>query len=300
MSKILVFGKNGQVGWELQRSLGLCGDVVFLGRNDRGGDLLDIDNMVARIQEESPDIVFNAAAYTAVDAAETDFETAKRVNGDAVGAIAQACKDIDSLLIHYSTDYVFSGVGDRPWSEDDSVAPINAYGLSKSMGEAAILRSGCKAYIFRTSWVYGVHGKNFLKTILKLIHTRDTVSVISDQIGTPTPAELVADVSAWISQHAPIPKGTEVIHLVPNGVTSWYDFARYIILNDKQSKAFLEKIQPIDSSKYMVSARRPLNSRMNNSKLLEILPEKSINDWRIYVNRVMHELAYKDDTEVEL
>ena len=289
MSKILVFGKNGQVGWELQRSLGLHGDVVFLGRDDRGGNLLDVDSMVARIKEESPDIVFNAAAYTAVDAAETDFETARRVNGEAVGAIAQACKDIDSLLIHYSTDYVFNGVGDRPWSEDDSVAPINAYGLSKAIGEAAILRSGCRAYIFRTSWVYGVHGKNFMKTMLKLGKKPQSLGVVGDQIGTPTSAEFIADVSVWLATHY-TPKTAEIMHLVPNGYTSWYEFAQEIFKSVDENFV-VDKIKKLTTEEYRTRARRPLNSRMSNLKLLSIMPANLIKDWREYAGRVLRELS---------
>ena len=289
MSKILVFGKNGQVGWELQRSLGLYGNVVFLGRNDRGGNLLDIDSMDARIKEEAPNIIFNAAAYTAVDAAENDFETARKVNGDAVAAMAAISKEINCLLIHYSTDYVFSGVGDRPWSEGDSVAPLNAYGLSKSIGEAAILRSGCRAYIFRTSWVYGVHGKNFMKTMLRLGKTRQSIGVVADQFGAPTSAEFIADISTWVATHRP-PKGVEIVHLVPNGVTTWFGFAKEIFEQVKLEDKSIKEIIPLSTKEYPTPAKRPANSRLLNSRLSGLMPQGVIKGWQFYVQRVLSEI----------
>lgn len=289
MSKILVFGKNGQVGWELQRSLGLYGDVVFLGRNDCGGNFLDIDSMIDRIKEESPNIIFNAAAYTAVDAAENDFETAKKINGDAVAAMAAISKKIDCLLIHYSTDYVFNGVGDRPWSEDDFVAPINAYGLSKSIGESAILKSGCRAYIFRTSWVYGVHGKNFMKTMLKLGKKRQSIGVVADQFGAPTSAEYIADVSTWIALNKP-PKNVEIVHLVPNGITTWYEFAKEIFAQAKQKDMVVTEITPLSTKEYPTPANRPSNSRLLNSKLLGLLPQGVVKSWQYYAQRVLSEI----------
>lgn len=289
MSKILVFGKNGQVGWELQRSLALMGDVLFLGREDRGGDLLDIDSMIARIREEKPEIIFNAAAYTAVDAAENDQETAKRVNCDAVTAMANICKELNSLLIHYSTDYVFDGSGDRPWKEDDRIDPINVYGSTKALGEKAIIESGCKAYIFRTSWVYGVHGKNFIKTMLRLGQSRESLGVVADQVGTPTSAEFIADVSTWLAFHKR-PTQTEIIHLVPMGVTSWYEFALNIFANASSIVLSVKTVNPLKSIEYPTPAKRPLNSRMDNAKLLSLLPKASIKNWQYYSNRVLKEI----------
>lgn len=289
MNKILVFGKNGQVGWELQRSLALMGDVVFLGREDRGGDLLDIDSMVTRIREEKPEIIFNAAAYTAVDAAENDQGTAKRVNCDAVASMANVCKELNSLLIHYSTDYVFNGTGDRPWKEDDHIDPINVYGSTKALGEKAIIESGCKSYIFRTSWVYGVHGKNFIKTMLRLGQSRESLGVVVDQIGTPTSAEFTADVSAWLALHKK-PAQAEVIHLVPMGETSWYDFALNIFANAGSTVLSVKTVKPLKSTEYPTPAKRPLNSRMDNSKLLSLLPKGSVLNWQYYSNRVLKEI----------
>lgn len=289
MSRILVFGKNGQVGWELQRSLALVGDVVFLGREDRGGDLLDIDSMIARIREEKPGIIFNAAAYTAVDAAENDPETAKRINCDAVAAMANVCKELNALLVHYSTDYVFNGTGDRPWKEDDLIDPINVYGSTKALGEKAIIESGCKAYIFRTSWVYGVHGKNFIKTMLRLGQSRESLGVVADQIGTPTSAEFIADVSTWLALHKK-PAQAEVIHLVPMGVTSWYEFALNIFANANSTVLSVKTVKALKSTEYPTPAKRPLNSRMDNSKLLSLLPQGSVLNWQYYLNRILKEI----------
>lgn len=292
MNKILVLGKNGQVGWELQRSLGLMGNTVFLGRNDQGGDLLKINEMVDRIKQERPQIIFNAAAYTAVDTAEKDIDTANKVNGDAVSALAKVCKEIDALLIHYSTDYVFNGLGDKPWTEKDVIAPINAYGNSKALGEKAILESGCKAYIFRTSWVYGVHGKNFMKTMLRLGRSRDSLGIVADQIGAPTSAEFIADVSTWLAMHKPV-QHPEVVHLVPYGTTSWYGFAKEIFDQAKSDNLMIKSLKSLKTEEYPLPAKRPLNSRLNNSKLISLLPAGAVKEWQCYALRVLQEILSK-------
>lgn len=289
MSRILVYGKNGQVGWELQRSLGLISDVVFLSKEDPGGDLLNIDEVVARIKKEKPQIIFNAAAYTAVDAAENDFETARRVNGEAVGAIAKVCKELDITLVHYSTDYVFNGSGSKPWSEDDPIDPINAYGLTKALGERNIIESACRAYIFRTSWVFGVHGNNFLKTMLHLAASKKSLKVVSDQIGVPTSAEFVADISTYLAIHRPV-KSAEVINLVPNGEVSWFDYAKFIF---EQAKNRAVHIDPVLTINYPTTTKRPLNSRLNNTKVSALLPPGVVKDWHHYVLRILKELIEK-------
>lgn len=292
MHKILVLGKNGQVGWELQRSLGLMGNTVFLARNDQGGDLLKINEMIDRIKQERPQIIFNAAAYTAVDTAEKDIDTANKVNGDAVSALAKVCKEIDALLIHYSTDYVFNGLGDKPWTEKDVIAPINAYGNSKALGEKAILESGCKAYIFRTSWVYGVHGKNFMKTMLRLGRSRDSLGIVADQIGAPTSAEFIADVSTWLAMHKPV-QHPEVVHLVPYGTTSWYGFAKEIFDQAKSDNLMIKSLKSLKTEEYPLPAKRPLNSRLNNSKLISLLPAGAVKEWQCYALRVLQEILSK-------
>ncbi len=289
MSKILIFGKNGQVGWELQRSLGLCEDAVFLGREDLGGNLLDVEHLISRILDERPEIVFNAAAYTAVDAAESDQETATKVNTTAVQAMAEACKHIGALLVHYSTDYVFDGSSSQAWKESDSINPVNFYGLTKAQGEQAILKSGCSAFIFRTSWVYGVHGKNFMKTMLRLGKTKAKLGIVSDQIGAPTSAEFIADVSSWLAINKR-PTNTEIIHLVPNGVTSWYEFAKNIFENADGENLAIREVTPLTSDQYPTAAKRPLNSRMDNSKLISMLPSGVVKDWQYYSKRVQSEI----------
>ena len=289
MSKILVFGKNGQVGWELQRSLGLVGDVVFLGRNDQGGDLCDVSALTARIKAEKPEIIFNAAAYTAVDAAESDEKTAYLVNAEAVSAMAMATRELGALLVHYSTDYVFNGEGQKPWTESDRIAPINIYGLSKAAGESAVLESECKAYIFRTSWVYGVHGKNFMKTMIRLGKSREELGIVSDQIGAPTSAEFIADVSTWLALHHKIER-PEIVNLVPSGATSWYEFACDIFANMKDHGLMVKKVKALSSAEYPTPAKRPLNSRLDNSKLISMMPPHSIKDWRHYSKRVLGEI----------
>ena len=288
----MVFGKNGQVGWELQRTLRLHGIVTCLSRNDRGGNLENIEEMISRIEEEKPQFVFNAAAYTAVDAAENDYETARRVNGEAVAAMARVCKDLNAVLIHYSTDYVFNGAGDRPWNESDQTEPINSYGLSKAIAEEAIKEIGGKAYIFRTSWVYGVHGKNFMKTMIKLGKQRETINVVADQIGTPTSAEFIADISTWLAFNK-TPVQTEIVHLVPSGEASWYTFACEIFNRAKCDDFVVKTVNPLKSREYKAAAERPMNSRLDNTKLLSLVPENSILDWKIYAARVIDEILLK-------
>ena len=297
MSKILVFGKNGQVGWELQRSLGLVGDVVFLGRNDQGGDLCDVSALTARIKAEKPEIIFNAAAYTAVDAAESDEKTAYLVNAEAVSAMAMAAKELGALLVHYSTDYVFDGSGQTPRTEETLPSPVNVYGASKLAGEKVILDSGCSSLIFRTSWVYGVHGKNFIKTILRLGQTKETLNVVNDQVGAPTSAEFIADVSTALAIR--VLSGEKSLlgtyHLVPDGETDWCDFAKWIISNAQELDYPLtlsaQAIKGIPSEEYPTPAKRPRNSRLDNNKLKALFPKQSIHSWDTYAKRVLIELA---------
>jgi dTDP-4-dehydrorhamnose reductase len=196
--KILLLGKNGQVGWELQRSLAPLGDVLSLDSKsiDYCGDLNDLEGIAATVRAYAPDVIVNAAAYTAVDKAESGPEQAQRVNAEAVAVLADEAQQLGAWLVHYSTDYVFDGSGAQPWQETDAVAPLSVYGASKLAGEQAIQASGCKQLIFRTSWVYAARGNNFAKTMLRLARERDSLSVIADQFGAPTSAELLADISA--------------------------------------------------------------------------------------------------------
>ncbi len=293
--KIVLLGKNGQVGWELQRALAPLGEVIALDRHGESGlsgDMTQPEKVCETLIRLNPDIVVNATAYTAVDQAESDQETAQLVNTDAVASIADSCRQMGALLIHYSTDYVFNGQGTEPFSESDSIAPLNVYGLTKAAGEKAIIESGCKYLIFRTSWVYARQGKNFLKTMLNLAAQREELSVIDDQHGAPTSAELIADVTSQIIPQVCI--GDEklgVYHLVASGETTWYGYAQYIF---EQAKSVghtlkIQNVKPIPSSEYPVPAVRPHNSRLNNQKIQQTF-NLNLAEWQAGVKRTLMEL----------
>ena len=293
--KIVLLGKNGQVGWELQRALAPLGEVIALDRHGESGlsgDMTQPEKVCETLIRLNPDIVVNATAYTAVDQAESDQETAQLVNTDAVASIADSCRQMGALLIHYSTDYVFNGQGTEPFSESDSIAPLNVYGLTKAAGEQAIIESGCKYLIFRTSWVYARQGKNFLKTMLNLAAQREALSIIDDQHGAPTSAELIADVTAQIIPQVCI--GDEklgVYHLVASGETTWYGYAQYIF---EQAKSVghtlkIQNVKPIPSSEYPVPAVRPHNSRLNNQKIQQTF-NLNLAEWQAGVKRTLMEL----------
>ena len=293
--KILLLGKNGQVGWELQRSLALYGEVLALGREDENGNCGDLEKpekLLETIERFQPNIIFNAAAYTAVDKAEEDRDRAMLVNATSVGRIADKCTELGCLLVHYSTDYVFDGLGSEAHLENDLAVPINYYGLTKLNGEKEIITSGCRYLIFRTSWVYGVHGNNFIKTMLRLAKEKTSLRVVADQVGTPTSAEVIADISVYAAMKVLAgEKGLQgVYHLVPDGVTNWCEFARWIIdrsINISGNMLSSRDILAITSEEYPTPARRPLNSRLNNSKLKSILPSNTIKTWDMYAQRVL-------------
>jgi len=272
--KILLFGKNGQVGWELQRSLAPLGELVALSSDSQGlcGDLTDLAGIARTIRAVAPDVIVNAAAHTAVDRAESESELARTLNALAPGVLAQEAQRNGAWLVHYSTDYVFDGSGDTPWLETDPTGPLNVYGQTKLEGEAAIRASGCQHLIFRTSWVYAARGGNFAKTMLHLARERDHLSVINDQVGAPTGAELLADVTAHALRAAmQRPELGGLYHLAAAGQTSWYDYARFVIDCARQAgseiKVAPEAIQPVPTSAFSTAARRPLNSRLNTQKL---------------------------------
>ena len=297
--KILLLGKNGQVGWELQRSLAPLGELVALDRHSvdgLSGDLSDLDALRATIRRVSPDVIVNAAAYTAVDKAESDKELADRVNGEASRVMAEEAASLDAWLIHYSTDYVFSGEGSTPWMETDAVAPVNHYGASKLAGEQAIAASGCKHLIFRTSWVYGARGDNFAKTMLRLAKDRESLGVIADQIGVPTGADLIADVTALAIQQAMHSPSTlsGLYHLAAAGEVSWYGYASLVIGFAKAhgEELAVTAINPIDTKDYPTPARRPLNSRLNTQKLRDNF-SVHLPDWRSGVTRMLREVLNK-------
>jgi dTDP-4-dehydrorhamnose reductase len=298
--KILLLGKDGQVGWELQRALRPLGAVIALGR--RGGeglcgDLADTEGIAATVKHVAPDVIVNAAAYTAVDKAESEPDAAHAINADGPRALAKAAAESNALLVHYSTDYVFDGSGTRPWRENDPTGPLSVYGRTKLDGEQAIVQSGCAHLIFRTSWVYGARGGNFAKTMLRLAQERDTLSVIQDQIGAPTGADLIADVTAHAVaavRHAGAPG--RIYHLVAGGETSWHAYATFVLRWAADAGVTLkvapEHVTPIPSSAYKVAAQRPLNSRLDTS-LLQQTFGLFLPPWQDGVARMLTEILEK-------
>ncbi|MFI8222897.1 dTDP-4-dehydrorhamnose reductase [Pseudomonas sp. NPDC085632] len=293
--KILLLGKNGQVGWELQRSLAPLGELVALDRHSvdgLSGDLSNLETLGATIRQVKPDVIVNAAAYTAVDKAESDTELADRVNGLASGIMAKEAAALGAWLVHYSTDYVFSGQGVTPWQETDAVAPVNHYGFSKLAGEQAIIASGCKYLIFRTSWVYGTRGNNFAKTMLRLAKDRETLSVIADQIGAPTGADLIADVTALaIQQIIKRPELAGLYHLASAGEVSWHGYASHVIdfAKVQGEELAVTTVNAIETTAYPTPARRPLNSRLNTQKLRDNF-SLHLPDWQSGVTRMLMEV----------
>lgn len=302
--KILLLGKNGQVGWELQRALQPLGEVIALDRHiNNQGDCGDVSNFerisqtIARIQ---PNIVINATAYTAVDKAESEQLQNDLINHLAVKNLAEQCKHINALLVHYSTDYVFDGTGDAAWQEDDSTVPVNSYGQAKRDGEIAIEKTGVKFLNFRTSWVYASRGKNFIKTMLGLAATKERLTIINDQHGVPTSAELIADVTAQVLRYYLLANDAEKIqllghyHLVPTGVTTWYEYTQFIFdLAKKQGKTLMIKeVLPTTTDNYPTPAKRPLNSRLNSQKIQTNF-QLHLPEWQQGVEQAVIELLEK-------
>lgn len=292
--RILLLGKNGQVGWELQRSLAPLGEVIALDRTGKDGlcgDLTDLEGLRRTISIVKPDVIVNAAAYIAVDQAESEPKLAQFINTQAPELLAQEALKIGAWLVHYSTDYVFDGSGNKAWQENDEPNPLSEYGRSKLAGERAIEKSGCKYLIFRTSWVFGSRGKNFAKTMLQLASSRRTLSVINDQIGAPTSAALIADCTAHaVRQAFSNPNLLGIYHLVASGQTTWYEYTKFII-NQAQAlgKGLVTvEIKPITTAEYPTSAVRPHNSRLNTTKFCNsfglVLPE-----WRQGVSRMLND-----------
>ena len=294
--KILLFGKNGQVGWELQRSLAPLGELVALdraGADGLCGDLADPDGIAATVRAVAPQVIVNAAAYTAVDKAESEPERARTINAEAPGAMACEAERLGAWLVHYSTDYVFAGQGETPWREDDVCAPLNAYGTSKRAGELAV-EACSRRLVLRTSWVYAARGANFLRTMLRLASERETLRVIADQYGAPTGAELIADATAHALRRAlECPEQAGLYHLAAGGETNWHAYARHVVAGamarGQSLRAMPERIEPIATSDYPTPARRAANSRLDCRKF-ETAFNLSLPDWRLGVDRVLDEL----------
>ena len=271
---ILLLGPGGQVGWELRRALAVLGPVTARGRDaaDGAGDLSCPDRVADDIRTLRPAVVVNAAAHTAVDRAESEPDVARTVNTEAPGAIARACADIGAWMVHYSTDYVFDGTGDRPWRESDPTGPCNVYGTTKRDGEDAVRAAGGRHLILRTSWVHGAHGANFVKTMLRLAAEKDRLAVVADQFGAPTGADLIADATAHALRACVSDAdlgGT--YHLCAAGCATWHDVATFAIARARSRFSDIAwtvgEIAPTTTDAYPTPARRPANSRLDTAKL---------------------------------
>jgi dTDP-4-dehydrorhamnose reductase len=293
--RLLLFGKGGQVGWELQRSLAPLGDVIALDfdSTDFHADFTQPARLAETVRAIAPDVIVNAAAHTAVDKAESEPELAAAINAEAPRVLAQAAAGKGAWLVHYSTDYVFDGSGDAPRREDAPTAPLSVYGRTKLDGEDAIRASGCRHLILRTSWVYAARGGNFARTMLKLAAERDALKVIDDQIGAPTGADLLADVTAHAIRAVrtdPTLAGT--YHAVAAGETSWHGYARLVIDwargRGLPVRVAADAVRPVPTSAYPTPARRPLNSRLDTGKLRDAFG-LALPPWQSGVQRMLSE-----------
>ena len=297
--KLLLLGSNGQLGWELQRSIAMLGKLKVCDRNTV--DFFDLDGLRKLIRDYKPDVIVNAAAYTDVDKAESDEENAFQVNSKAVDLLAQEAKILDAWLIHYSTEYVFDGAKMGSYIEQDKTNPLSVYGKTKLQGEEAIKKSKCKYLIFRTSWLYATHGKSFFKTIIKLAKERDELRVVSNQIGAPTSAGLVADVTSLCLYRMALNSHSSkeisgIYHLTATGKASWYDFAQYVIIEAKKfGGVFLtnpENIIAINASEYVLPAKRPVNSLLDTQKLCKTF-NLQLPVWQIHADRAIKQLLLR-------
>lgn len=296
--KLLVTGRSGQVGFELRRSLAPLGEVIALDR--AACDLTKPDTLRQLVRKYRPDVIVNSAAYTAVDKAESNADTAFAVNGTAVGVLAEEVRALGSLLVHYSTDYVFDGTKAAPYVETDAVNPQSVYGKSKLVGERAIAASGAAAVVLRTSWVAGLHGENFVRTILRLAREQDHLRVVADQVGTPTTADLVADVTAHIVRRWLL-EGRDghvdgLYHLSAAGETTWHAYAseivRYVAACGIPLRTTVAGIDQVTSDAYVSVARRPLNSRLDTRKLVSDFG-LNLPDWKAGVQRLLDRLLFE-------
>ncbi len=272
--KILLFGSQGQVGFELQRSLAGLGQVIACDRTMV--DLEDLTTLEAFIRSNKPTVIINAAAYTQVDKAEQETALAEKINATAPGVMAKIAKELNSLLIHYSTDYIFNGNQTDPYNETDPIDPVNIYGKTKAQGEALIRAAGCRHLILRTSWVYAAHGYNFARTILNLAKQRGSLNIVADQIGVPTSAELIADITAFMLYRIQWDPAFsdfqgDTFNLTAQGSTSWYGFASYLIAHahhvGMNLKVTPDKITAISTTQYPTPAKRPANSLLSTKKI---------------------------------
>lgn len=295
--KILLLGKNGQVGWELQRALAPLGDVIALDFDSAGplkADFSNPESLAATVRAVAPQIIVNAAAHTAVDKAESEPDFARALNATSPAVLAREAAALGAWLMHYSTDYVFDGSGTAPWVEDSPTGPLSVYGATKLEGEEAIRASGCRYLIFRTSWVYAARGGNFAKTMLKLAKERDKLTVIDDQIGSPTGADLLADLTAHALRAAITkPEFAGTYHAVAGGETSWHGYARHVVefarATGQAIKVAPRDILAVPTSAFPTPAKRPGNSRMDTRKLRETF-DLTLPSWQSGVERMLTEV----------
>ncbi len=293
---ILLLGKNGQLGWELQRSLACLGAVVALDRHSapHRGDLGDLTALADTVRACRPDVIVNAAAYTAVDQAEGDADMACTINARAPAVLAREAAALGALLVHFSTDYVFDGSGQQAWAESDTPAPLNVYGQTKLEGEQAI-QAGCPRHlIFRTSWVYAARGGNFAKTILRLAQERERLTVIDDQWGAPTGADLLADVAAHcIRQVLQRPEDVGLYHLAASGETTWFEYAKHVlaqaVIASNAIKIVANEVFAVPSTAFATAAARPLNSRLDTRRLQAVFG-LNLPPWQHGVDRLLAEI----------
>lgn len=301
--RLVLLARNGQVGWELRRSLAPLGEVIALDRNSvlpegGSGDLADLDGLRTAVRGLRPDVIVNAAAFTAVDRAESEPELAHAINAEAPGVLAEIAQATGAWLVHYSTDYVFDGSGSAPRSEDDPPGPLSVYGSTKLEGEQRVTAACARHLILRTSWVYAARGGNFARTVLRLAAERERLTVIDDQHGAPTGAELIADVTALVlrrvtgrdpgaSAHAGI------YHLAAAGETSWNGLARFVLKTASELRPDLllkgQEIAPVPSSAFPLPARRPLNSRLDTRRLRATF-DLVLPPWQQGVHRMLTEI----------
>jgi len=299
---ILLIGKDGQVGWQLQRSLAPHGEVIACGRSEC--DLTDLDRLRSLVRQLKPAVIVNASAYTAVDRAESEAELAMRINGEAPGVLAEEVARLGALLIHYSTDYVYDGCKTEPYLESDPTNPQSVYGRTKLAGEDAIRASGAKSVIFRTSWVFGARGGNFVKTILRLAREKETLNVVTDQIGSPTPAAMIATVTgvalALLRQGQAMNREEQrLYHLCCGRPVSWHEFACTIVERARAVPGFDLRLKPaaiigIPGSEYRTAAVRPANSRLDCTRL-ECDFGLQMPDWEPYLARMLQLLSLKQN-----
>lgn len=294
--KILLFGKDGQLGWELQRSLAPLGEVIALGARGEAWptDFNDPESLVEAVRAVRPDAVVNAAAFTAVDRAESDTQAAHRINALAPGVLAREARGCGALMVHYSSDYVFDGSGQRPWREADPTGPLNAYGHSKLAGEMAVRAQSPHHLVLRTSWVHSPRGANFARTLLRLAQERDAIQVVDDQFGAPTGADLIADVTAHALRQALADRrlcGT--YHLAAAGETSWHGYASFLLERAQAAGWPLRcapgQVQAIAASAYPAAAQRPANSRLDTARLRQAFGVH-LPHWRQGVERMLFEM----------